>query len=51
MRKKIIGRNERPKCAGCNGQGGWWEHSNGQPGKAKPKKWIKCNACNGTGHK
>jgi DnaJ-class molecular chaperone len=41
---------EPPKCRTCNGQGGWWEHGNGQPGVAKPKHWIKCEICQGTGN-
>jgi hypothetical protein len=53
MPKKIIRPSERPQspCGDCNGQGGWWEHGNGQPGKAKPKRWIKCRACNGSGQR
>jgi len=49
-----MGRNDTPKpdpCATCNGQGGWWEYGNGQPGKAKPKRWIKCWDCNGSGER
>jgi hypothetical protein len=38
-----------PKCGTCNGQGGWWEHGNGQPGVARPKRWIKCQMCQGSG--
>lgn len=37
-------------CDTCNGQGGWWDHGNGQVGKP-PKQWIKCYDCNGTGQK
>lgn len=51
MPKKVIRRDERPKCGECNGQGGWWDHGNGQRDKAKPKQWIKCRACNGTGQR
>jgi hypothetical protein len=41
---------KKDPCRTCNGQGGWWEFGNGNPGQAKPKKWIKCRACNGTGN-
>jgi len=37
------------KCGTCNGQGGWWDHGNGQKDKAKPKRWIKCEMCQGRG--
>ncbi|WP_433331657.1 hypothetical protein [Spirillospora sp. CA-294931] len=38
-------------CRTCHGQDGWWEFGNGQPGKAKPKQWIKCHDCGGRGKK
>lgn len=38
------------KCGTCNGQGGWWDHGNGQAGKP-PKRWIKCHDCQGAGSK
>jgi hypothetical protein len=46
-----MGEDKKPKpqtCGTCNGQGGWWDHGNGKPG-SKPKKWIKCQSCQGKG--
>ncbi|MFC9973564.1 hypothetical protein ACFVH6_21985 [Spirillospora sp. NPDC127200] len=37
-------------CPTCNGNRGWWEYGNGKSG-SKPKQWISCRACNGTGKK
>lgn len=36
-----------PKCPSCNGNGGEWTTGNGDT--SKPKQWISCRVCNGTG--
>lgn len=33
-------------CGSCNGNGGYWDHGNGDK---KPKQWVSCRVCNGSG--
>lgn len=33
-------------CGSCGGSGGYWDHGNGD---GKPKQWIGCRVCNGSG--
>lgn len=33
-------------CGSCNGNGGYWDYGNGTN---KPKQWISCRVCNGSG--
>lgn len=35
-----------PDCGSCNGNGGSWDYGNGD---GKPKQWISCRVCGGSG--